>query len=249
MNFLSKPKPLLRQPKPPLGRQMPRNLAEWLTIATGHLVPSAQARIRAEIEAHLADAVQRHREQGLADAPALAAALTDLGDARAAARRFAREYLTHRDLEKLGVFDRPRGVVSLRPLAPVAMLAFGWIALHNGNDLNFRAEGRLYYTGFLYVVMAAALAVVAFRVLSAFWPSPVAMARRALSLRLILVIFFIILAPDAVWLMDPSPWFLTAGITSLLVVGFYACLTLYRLRKKLRHSVDADLATPPLAKD
>ena len=127
----------------------PQNLAEWLDQATSHLVPSAQARVRAEIETHIADAMQRHRDHGLTDSSAQAASLIDLGDARVAARRFAREYLTHRELQKLGFFDCPPGEVSLRSLAPVVVLVFGWMALHNGNDQNFRAEGRLYYTGFI----------------------------------------------------------------------------------------------------
>jgi hypothetical protein len=78
-------------------RPKPTNLAEWLEQAIGGLVPSAQARIRAEIEAHYAEAVQSHLAGGSVESAAQAAALIDLGDAKAAARRFGREHLTKND--------------------------------------------------------------------------------------------------------------------------------------------------------
>jgi hypothetical protein len=81
-------------PTRPLGRQSPQNLSEWLEIAPRDLVSSAQARIRAEIEAHYAEAVRAHMVQGLSEPDAQAQALADLGDARAAARRFRQEHLT-----------------------------------------------------------------------------------------------------------------------------------------------------------
>ncbi len=97
MNFLPKPKPPLLKPKPPLGRQKPRNLAEWLETATWYLVPAAEARIRAEIEAHYTEAIKAHLAGGASEPAAQAAALADLGDAHAAARRFRREHLTEKD--------------------------------------------------------------------------------------------------------------------------------------------------------
>ncbi len=80
-----------------LPRPKPTNVAEWLEQATGSLVPSAQARVRQEIEAHYAEAVQAHLVKGLSEPAAQAAALTDLGNAPAAARRFGREHLTDED--------------------------------------------------------------------------------------------------------------------------------------------------------
>ncbi len=235
-----------------LGRKIiPKNLSDWLEIATGELVPSAQARVRAEIEAHVADAVQRHREPGLADSSAQAAALTDLGNARAAAHRFAREYLTQRDIRKLGDFDRPRGEVLLRHVALLCILVFGWHALHVHNshdDLYYQGPYLLFYS-FVYFVMAAAFAVFALRTLSAFWLSPVTVARRILSLRLVLILPFLVLAAAALWLTHPSPGYLTAGMISLLAAGLYSFLSLYRLRKKLHHAADTDFATPPPAKN
>ncbi len=73
------------------------NLPEWLEIATGGLVPSAQSHVRMEIGAHFAEAVQNQLANGLSESAAHAAALADLGEARAAARRFRREFLTKKE--------------------------------------------------------------------------------------------------------------------------------------------------------
>ena len=100
--ILGFPKRPLPGPKPPLGRQKPCNLAEWLDQAIGGLVPSAQARVRAEIEAHYTEAVKSHLESGAPEPVAQAAALADLGDAPVAARRFSREHLTIREANGIG---------------------------------------------------------------------------------------------------------------------------------------------------
>lgn len=64
----------------------PQNLAAWLALATRHLSPSTQIRLRAEIEAHYAEAVQTHLKNGLSESAAHASALKNLGDPHAAAR-------------------------------------------------------------------------------------------------------------------------------------------------------------------
>jgi uncharacterized membrane protein len=66
------------------------------------LVPSAQARVRAEIEAHFAEAVQSHLANGLFASAAQAAAVADLGDPHAAAQRFRREHLTIGEAKAVG---------------------------------------------------------------------------------------------------------------------------------------------------
>ena len=85
MNLL--PKSMLR----PVAKA-PTNLTEWLEIATGKLIPSAQAQVRAEIETHYADAVETNRRRGASDVGAHAAALEDLGNAQTAGARFCLEY-------------------------------------------------------------------------------------------------------------------------------------------------------------
>jgi len=82
-----------------------QTLDAWLALATGALVPSAQAPIRAEIEAHYAEALQTHLANGSAESAAHAAALADLGNAKSAARRFRRTYLTQKEAHRLAQYD------------------------------------------------------------------------------------------------------------------------------------------------
>jgi hypothetical protein len=60
-------------------------LARWLEAATRGLPPAAQEVVRAEIEAHYADAVGDHQALGQTAAEAHRAAMADLGDVRATA--------------------------------------------------------------------------------------------------------------------------------------------------------------------
>ncbi len=80
----------------------PASLADWLVVATKNLVPSAQARVRGEIKAHFAEAASAHQKNGQSEVEATSAALADLGSARAAGRRYRREYLTHHDAMAIG---------------------------------------------------------------------------------------------------------------------------------------------------
>jgi hypothetical protein len=79
----------------------PRNLNEWLQIATRELVAPAERRIWAEVTSHYEEAVEGHLQNGLPIALAQAAALAELGDAKAAGRRFRRTHLTVLDFEKV----------------------------------------------------------------------------------------------------------------------------------------------------
>lgn len=78
-----------------------QTLDQWLQIATERLSPGAKERIALEIQAHFADAVENLVSQGLAQSEAQAQALTDLGDASAAGRRFSRSHLTEADVERI----------------------------------------------------------------------------------------------------------------------------------------------------
>ncbi len=62
------------------------DLARWLETATKGLPATAQAVVRAEIEAHYADAVSDHRAAGKTAEEAHRAAMADLGDVQATAR-------------------------------------------------------------------------------------------------------------------------------------------------------------------
>jgi hypothetical protein len=91
-----------RGTNPPSSGQKLHDLSAWLETATWALVPSAQARVRAEIEAHFAEAVQSHLANGLFASAAQAAAVADLGDPHAAAQRFRREHLTIGEAKAVG---------------------------------------------------------------------------------------------------------------------------------------------------
>lgn len=78
-----------------------QTLPEWLEIATRKLTDASKERIRVEIQAHYAESVEAHRENGLSESDAQTAALAELGDARAAARRFRKQHLTERENERL----------------------------------------------------------------------------------------------------------------------------------------------------
>jgi hypothetical protein len=72
----------------------PQDVCEWLEIATRKLVAQAKVRICAEVISHYEEAVDAHLETGLPIEAAIRAALAELGDARAAGRRFRRAHLT-----------------------------------------------------------------------------------------------------------------------------------------------------------
>lgn len=83
-----------------------QTLSEWLDIAMRKLTDASKQRIRTEIEAHYAEAVEAHREHGLSEAEARSKALKELGDAKAAARRFRKQHLTEREDERLKTSEK-----------------------------------------------------------------------------------------------------------------------------------------------
>jgi hypothetical protein len=122
--------------KLPLDGRQPQNFSEWLEVATWNLVPSAQARVRPEIEAHYAEAVQAHLAADVGDSAAQAAALADLGEAKAAAKRFSQQYLTTLEVKTLGkqIFNArsteltiPRMAVLFCSFMMSVLSLIGWI--------------------------------------------------------------------------------------------------------------------------
>jgi hypothetical protein len=85
-----------------LGTNRAQNLAEWLRMATAKLCLPAQERIRLEIEAHFTESLESHQATGCSEADAQAAALAELGDATAAAKRFRRRHLTEKEAKWVG---------------------------------------------------------------------------------------------------------------------------------------------------
>jgi hypothetical protein len=86
------------------GPETPRvqSLCEWLQIATDKLSTLAKERIWLEIEAHFADSVESHQTAGCSETEAALAALAELGDPYAAAKRFRRRHLTENDTKRVG---------------------------------------------------------------------------------------------------------------------------------------------------
>jgi hypothetical protein len=98
-------------------------VAEWLELATNRLAPAARARIGVEIEAHFAEAMEAHRQAGMSETAARTAALAELGDAWAAARRFRKQHLTVWEAQEVeAMAANARSVFRL-------VLAYVWFAL------------------------------------------------------------------------------------------------------------------------
>lgn len=76
-------------------------LFDWLRIATQGLTGASKERIRPEIEAHYAQAVEAHRHGGSTESEAQKSALADLGNPHEAAKRFCKRHLTQRDAKRL----------------------------------------------------------------------------------------------------------------------------------------------------
>lgn len=88
-----------------------QTLSDWLRIATWRLADSAKVRIRIEIEAHYTQAVEAHRGNGLSETDARVAALTELGDPEAAAKRFRKRHLTEWEAYRLRRLEKgPRSI-------------------------------------------------------------------------------------------------------------------------------------------
>lgn len=91
-----------------------QSLSEWLEIATRKLTDASKQRIRAEIEVHYAEAAETHREAGLSESDAQTKSLMDLGDAKAAARRFRKRHLAESEVRTLKYLEKiGRSIVHL----------------------------------------------------------------------------------------------------------------------------------------
>jgi hypothetical protein len=84
-------------------------LSEWLEIATKGLAQAGKQRIAQEIEAHFAESVDAHLTQGEPEQVAQANALAELGDPRAAGKRFRRKHLTQWEAKRLGQLQKYAG--------------------------------------------------------------------------------------------------------------------------------------------
>jgi hypothetical protein len=226
-----------------------QTLPEWLESATGRLVPSAQARIRPEIEAHYAEAVQAGLEHGATEPAAQAAALADLGNPCAAARRFRQKLLTENDAAVLAALIKksPRAyfnsVVGLLILlsALSAVVSF-WLWLEFKLTLP-----SLHGICGLCVLYALDTPGVYFGRagrggVAAIDPPPsslIQLIRVHFLINLILGLFCLGLNWSVSW-ADPTE---LASLPLYFAVFFFSGLKLFRLRQKLLAAVEDDL--PP----
>ena len=85
------------------------SLAEWLEIATDGIASSGRERITREIETHFEEAVESHLAKGEPQEIAQASALAELGNAKAAWRRFRKRHLTKLEESRLEEFQHHAG--------------------------------------------------------------------------------------------------------------------------------------------
>ncbi len=90
-------------------KKQPINLSEWLEIATKKLAKTARERVTREIESHYREAVAAHLSRGESEDAAQAAALRELGEAKAAAKRLRRTNITQREERRLLRLEKMSG--------------------------------------------------------------------------------------------------------------------------------------------
>jgi len=212
-----------------------RLLRGWLETATAGLVIPAKQRIRTEIEAHYREAVAAHVARGLSEPSAKNAALVELGEPRAAARRFRRSHLTTKNVEAANIalrFTRPWGL----PLA--YLLFFGSQFVHR--DV-FREEERHYLSSAtLFAIECLAFIVV---------PTICfAMARRRdarPNIRLL-----VLMPTISVYIWTGSMWFTIYGLSFSFWLIISMCMGpafvgTFLLWRKLREAADIWPEIPP----
>jgi hypothetical protein len=134
-------------------RHQPQTLAEWLEIATDKLVKPAKTRIQTEIEAHFTEAIAGYVQGGLSEQDAESRALEELGDAKAAAKRFRRSYLTERQKECLRQ--------ALKEMRSVFLLLMNfsmfWMLFLDGlaPDYHLSPVGAGFFLGLGFLVLVA----------------------------------------------------------------------------------------------
>jgi NADH:ubiquinone oxidoreductase subunit K len=229
-----------------------QDLSEWLDVATRDLVPSAQARIRAEIETHYTEAVQSGLANGSPESVAQSAALADLGSANAANRRFRREHLTIKNArEATKIVKSARGgwdviaMIDLFLICNFPVILFGWY------DFDLPAQ-RLNIFGSL-VLYALIFSVSIIVYLLGKKETTIATRRRILlfkSLELLFLSVLFLLQGFTAPSIDNSPRhqfikpytpFLMAGMCA---IGIYLSYRFFRLRKKLQEADESDIPPP-----
>jgi hypothetical protein len=126
----------------------PETLSEWLDVATKKLSVPAQARIRSEIGAHFAEAVDEQIQNGSSKPVAQMLALEQLGDPKAAAKRFRKHLFSDRQARLLAasIRESKNGIALLTDY--VYFIAFAILALAFSHSKH-----RPLYTVMAFLVM------------------------------------------------------------------------------------------------
>jgi hypothetical protein len=227
------------KPTPHPGEKKPANLAEWLDLATEDLIPPAQARIRKEIEAHYADALQAGLKRGLPEFEALAAALADLGNAEAAGRRFRREHPSTSDPDTLALVAWLQMFFGI--LLTIALITFHFFPEPNPTPGPL---GMFFFLSFCFIVVPAlgiSLKTLLMRSRQALTPRPIFMLVFINWLNL--AAYFIL---DFINSSDHESLFKhlrdSLGFIWMATIGSSVLL---RLRKKLASAREDNLPPPP----
>lgn len=112
-------------------------LAEgWVQIAADQLSSPAKERVQLEIQSHFDEAVESHQSEGASEAESQARALEDLGDPKAAGKRFRKSHLTESEANYLGGLLKFHGdlgqnvwLATLFYGSSLVVIARGWFAL------------------------------------------------------------------------------------------------------------------------
>jgi hypothetical protein len=236
-------RPPLKQPEMSFVPQRPpQNLSDWLETATRGLVPSAQTRIRAEIEAHYAEAVHAHMVQGLSEPDAQAQALADLGYAYAAARRFRQEHLTTMDATMAALNVHCQSWMgSILLIASITTSFFSFFHPTDPPDLS----GVLWFLLWLFFTPNCALVVTG--VLS--WRKHASVTRRQIillqSLAWLNAGAFAVINHFARPTVDPlQNMFGVFSTVVFFLIAAQVSFFCFRLRKKLGSAGEGDNAPP-----
>jgi hypothetical protein len=232
-----------KTPYPQVARSRdPKNVDEWLAIATEDLMPSAQARVRAEITGHYSASVLAHAQAGESAPAADAAALAELGNPWVSSGRFARAYLTRQDAGNIAAMARHSVwtwiTLGLVAFMPIFWHLLGFVPGEHGNS-------------FLMCYYVIAMSGMGRNNKEADLPASLDIERFArLLLRQGIMIFIVCMVWVGLGCADfvASRHDMRAGIELLYMTSIvllylmFSCVTLLGLRKKLLQYAKDDFA-------
>jgi hypothetical protein len=215
----------------------PKILTEWIDIATCGLIAPARDRIREEVEAHFADAVEARMAGGLSVENAEVVAVHELGDARTAAWRFRKNHLTEADLKRLAWIQKShqRNETSAARRLEITMAA--WLLFMS---LTWNAGGwsklcLIGFIGYLWNFFERPIRRRLFHPQLEQYPWSLAVTRRFLRYALGTNLVALFGATVGCWIVCRSA--LLAGLAGLAVCGLFGFsqVGVFRLWRKLHY--------------